>query len=62
VKIEKMVSATVYMTQRQQWLLRILSDHTHIPLSQFVRDGIDRVLQRELPLHGTQLELPLRFK
>lgn len=59
---ERMVPVTLYLTPRQQTLLRFLSDCSRIPFSVYVRDGIDKVIQRELPQHGTQLELPLRFK
>lgn len=59
---EKKVTTTVYLTERQKWQLDILSRNTRVPVAEYVRQGIDKVLQRELPQYGAQLELPLRYR
>jgi hypothetical protein len=59
---DKMVPVTVYMTLRQRMQLDILHAATRIPIAEFVREGIELVLEKELPRWGTQLELPLVYQ
>lgn len=54
--MRKPVAITVYMTQLQALRLQVLSRATRVPLSVYIRDGIDKVLERELPQYTAQLE------
>ena len=40
------ISTTVYITQEQNELLKLLSQKTRIPVASFIREGIDLVLER----------------
>jgi hypothetical protein len=40
------ISTTVYITREQDELLRRLSLHTKVPVAEFIRQGIDLVLER----------------
>lgn len=40
----KKISTTVYITTEQDVLLRRLSQHTKVPVAEFIRQGIDLVL------------------
>lgn len=40
------VSTTVYITREQDELLKRLSQHTKVPVAEFIRQGIDLVLER----------------
>lgn len=54
----KKISTTVYITEEQNELLKLLNEKTRVPIAEFIRQGIDMVLQkykRELP--GQQLSL-----
>lgn len=46
MKNERMYSTTVYMTTQQIALLRAMSDKTRVPISQYVRQGVDLVLKK----------------
>lgn len=41
----KKISMTVYLTQEQYEALRTLSGSTRVPVSVYIRDGIDLVLK-----------------
>lgn len=45
---ERMVSTTIYVEREQMAALRRLSYLTRVPLSVYIRDGIDAVLLHEL--------------
>lgn len=54
----KKISTTVYITEEQNELLKLLHSKTRVPIAEFIRQGIDMVLQKykhELP--GQQLSL-----
>jgi len=52
------VSTTVYITPEQDQLLKQLTTHTKVPAAEYIRQGIDLVLQRERRnLPGQQLQL-----
>jgi predicted DNA-binding protein len=40
------ISTTVYITREQDELLKRLSQHTKVPVAEFIRQGIDLVLER----------------
>ncbi len=43
----KKISTTVYITPEQDELLKQLHDKTKVPVAEFIRQGIDLVLERE---------------
>lgn len=52
------ISTTVYITEEQQRLLKLLSERTKVPVAVYIREGIELVLKKyrkELP--GQQLPL-----
>jgi hypothetical protein len=42
----KKVSTTVYITPEQNELLKQLHDRTKVPVAEFIRQGIDLVLEK----------------
>lgn len=58
----KKISTTVYITEEQQNLLKELNLRTRVPIAEFIRQGIDLVLERysshlpgQIPLMGLPL-------
>jgi hypothetical protein len=47
----KKIATTVYITEDQQHLLKELNRRTRVPIAEFIREGIDLVLER----HSAQL-------
>jgi hypothetical protein len=47
----KKIATTVYITEDQQQLLKELNRRTRVPIAEFIREGIDLVLER----HAAQL-------
>ncbi len=48
----KKIATTVYITEEQQQLLKELNRRTRVPIAEYIREGIDLVLERhasELP-------------
>ena len=43
----KKISTTIYITPEQSDLLKQLHDKTKVPVAEFIRQGIDMVLERE---------------
>ena len=43
----KKISTTVYITPEQNELLKQLHDKTKVPVAEYIRQGIDLVLERE---------------
>lgn len=44
---EKMVSITIYPLREQFEVLKLLHKKTRVPVGEYVRQGIDLVLERE---------------
>ncbi len=42
----KKISTTVYITQDQNNLLKLLNQKTKVPIAEYIREGIDLVLER----------------
>ncbi len=56
----KKISTTVYITPEQNERLKLLHDRTKVPVAEYIRQGIDLVLQKyrgELPGQLTLDEL-----
>ncbi len=54
----KKISTTVYITEEQDEKLKQLNRHTKVPIAEYIRQGIDMVLDKykaEIP--GEQLAL-----
>ena len=48
----KKISTTIYITPEQNELLKLLNQKTKVPVAEYIRQGIDLVLERykdELP-------------
>ena len=48
----KKISTTIYITPEQNELLKVLNQKTKVPVAEYIRQGIDLVLEkynRELP-------------
>ncbi len=43
----KKISTTVYITPEQDELLKLLHNKTKVPVAEYIRQGIDLVLDRE---------------
>jgi hypothetical protein len=53
----KKISTTVYITPEQNDLLKQLHDKTKVPVAEYIRQGIDLVLERERERLPGQLTL-----
>ncbi len=43
---------TVYITPEQDELLKALSQRTKVPVGEYIRQGVDMVIEREAPRTG----------
>lgn len=53
----KKISTTVYITQEQNSLLKLLNQKTKVPIAEYIREGIDLVLTKHKQLLPGQLSL-----
>ena len=53
----KKVSTTVYITQEQNHLLKLLNQKTKVPIAEYIREGIDLVLEKHRELLPGQMML-----
>ncbi|MGH7830817.1 MAG: ribbon-helix-helix domain-containing protein [Candidatus Binatia bacterium] len=54
----KKLSTTVYITEEQNQKLKALHDKTKVPIAEYIRQGIDLILERhKADLPGQQLGL-----
>jgi len=44
--VRKKISTTVYLTEEQNIALKALNRNTRIPVAEYIREGIDLVLQK----------------
>lgn len=51
------ISTTVYITTRQDELLKLLAQRTDRPVAEYIRAGIDLVLEKHKNLLPMQLDL-----
>jgi predicted DNA-binding protein len=47
VMARKKISTTVYITPEQNERLKLLHEKTKVPVAEYIRQGIDLVLERE---------------
>jgi hypothetical protein len=62
VQMAKKLATTIYITEQQQALLKELNQRSKIPVAEFIRQGIDLVINRYGDLLPGQLDLPLGTK
>ena len=53
----KKVCTTVYITREQDRRLKVLSERTHVAVAEYIRQGIDQVLDSRLAEMPGQLSL-----
>ena len=53
----KKISTTVYITPEQSERLKLLHERTRVPVAEYIRQGIDLVLERHRPALPGQLTL-----
>ena len=53
----KKVSTTIYITQEQQELLKNLNERSRVPIAEYIRQGIDMILQKNRHLLPGQMDL-----
>ena len=53
----KKVSTTVYITEEQQYLLKELNLRSKVPVAEYIRQGIDWVLENHKEILPGQMEL-----
>jgi predicted DNA-binding protein len=54
--VAKKITTTVYITEEQQQLLRELNKRSKVPVAEYIREGIDLVLDHHKDLLPGQLE------
>ena len=59
IAMAKKLATTVYITEQQQAILRELNLRSRVPVAEFIRQGIDLVIQRYRDLLPGQMDLPL---
>lgn len=58
----KKVATTVYITEKQQDLLKELNERSKVPIAEYIRQGIDLVLDKYSEMLPGQMDLPLGKK
>ena len=53
----KKISTTVYITPEQAERLKLLHDRTRVPVAEYIRQGIDLVLEGQLAGEGAAVLL-----
>ena len=53
----KKISTTVYITEEQNQKLKLLNQKTKVPVAEYIREGIDLVLERHRHILPGQLSL-----
>ncbi len=53
----KMISTTVYITQEQSEKLKLLNKKSKVPVAEYIREGIDMVLEKHKQLLPGQMSL-----
>lgn len=52
----KKLATTIYITEQQQQLLKELNKRSKVPIAEFIREGIDLVLDKHRDLLPGQME------
>jgi len=56
---KRKISSTIYLTQEQQVLLKELSTRSKVPVSEYIRQGVDLILKKNAHLIPGQLSFTL---
>jgi len=56
----KMISTTIYMSQEQELKLKELSKRTKVPVSVYIRDGIDMILSDNKSVFDRQVSFDFK--
>lgn len=54
----KKISTTIYITPEQNELLKLLNQKTKVPVAEYIRQGIDLVLEKNKDALPGQTQLP----
>ncbi len=54
----KKISTTIYITPEQNEMLKLLNQKSKVPVAEYIRQGIDLVLERYKDLLPGQTRLP----
>ena len=54
----KKIPTTVYLTPEQAEALRVLNERTKVPVAEYVREGVDLVLERHADVLPGQVVIP----
>ncbi len=54
----KKISTTIYITPEQNELLKLLNQKTKVPVAEYIRQGIDLVLEKYKEALPGQTQLP----
>lgn len=57
--MSRKVSTTIYITPEQNEQLRLLNGRTKVPIAEYIRQGIDAILEKNRPSWDLQEKLPL---
>lgn len=57
--MSKKLATTIYITEQQQALLKELNNRSKVPVAEYIRQGIDLVIQRYRDQLPGQMDLPL---
>ena len=55
--MRKKITTTVYITPRQNDLLKVLHERTKVPIAEYIRQGIDLILDKHRTALPRQLSL-----
>lgn len=55
--MSKKITTTIYITEQQQQLLKELNRRSKVPIAEYIREGIDLVLDKHRDLLPGQLDL-----
>ena len=58
-RMRKKISTTVYITEEQNEKLKALNKKTKVPIAEYIRQGIDLVLEKEKAHLPGQLSLSI---
>jgi predicted DNA-binding protein len=53
----KKISTTIYITPEQNERLKLLNERTKVPVAEYIRQGIDLVLEKYRPVLPGQLTI-----
>jgi len=45
MKAKRKITTTIYLTEEQQVLLKELSERSKVPVAEYIRQGVDLILQ-----------------